>query len=232
MRTKAPQTLVIKKLENVSKLVFRNYYKQITELIGNSHGIYALYDENELYYVGKSTDLKNRVKQHLRDRHLASWTHFSLYLVRNAEQINEIESLLIRIANPKGNTKKYKIDKGGISLLKQLVKIVKEKQKEELVSLFGIKKASRQAAKAAVGNGRSLNGLVSRKTALFRTYKGKEYKALLTPKGKIKIGSATFYSPTAAAKHVVKWSSVNGWRFWYIKDSDGSWTRLSDYRSS
>ncbi len=46
MRTR---TLVVKKLEGVSKLIFRNYFKQITDLIGNSHGIYALYDENELY---------------------------------------------------------------------------------------------------------------------------------------------------------------------------------------
>src|SRR4030067_2901533 len=93
-RTVFPYTLVLKKLEGVSKLVFRHYYKQITELISNTHGIYALYDDNDLYYVGKSSDLKNRVKQHLKDKHFASWTHFSLYLVRNEKHINEIESLL------------------------------------------------------------------------------------------------------------------------------------------
>jgi excinuclease UvrABC nuclease subunit len=136
MRTVFPHTLVVKKLEGVSKLIFRNYYKQITELIGNSHGIYALYDENELYYVGKSTDLKNRVKQHLKDRHLASWTHFSLYLVRKADHINEIESLIIRIANPKGNTKKYSADKG-TSLLKQLQALVKQRQQLEFNTMFG-----------------------------------------------------------------------------------------------
>ena len=48
MRTVSPRTLVVKKLEGVSKLIFRDYHKQITELIGSSHGIYALYDENEL----------------------------------------------------------------------------------------------------------------------------------------------------------------------------------------
>ncbi len=43
------QSLVVQKLENISKSIFRNYYPQITELIGNSHGIYALYDGDELY---------------------------------------------------------------------------------------------------------------------------------------------------------------------------------------
>ncbi len=35
------QSLEVQKLENISKSIFRNYYPQITELIGNSHGIYA-----------------------------------------------------------------------------------------------------------------------------------------------------------------------------------------------
>jgi hypothetical protein len=33
-----------------------------------SPGIYALYDGDELYYVGKSGELRKRVRHHLRDR--------------------------------------------------------------------------------------------------------------------------------------------------------------------
>ncbi|GAH92224.1 unnamed protein product, partial [marine sediment metagenome] len=55
-------------MENVSKLVFKKHYNLITELIGNSPGVYALYDDRDLYYVGKSTDLRKRVRHHLRDR--------------------------------------------------------------------------------------------------------------------------------------------------------------------
>src|SRR2546425_712507 len=88
-RKAAARPLVIHKLEKVSKGVFRQYYGAITELIGHSPGVYALYDGDELYYVGKSTELRSRVKQHLRDGHLASWTHFSLFLVRKAEHIQE-----------------------------------------------------------------------------------------------------------------------------------------------
>ena len=71
----------------------------ITDLIGSSPGIYALYDENELYYVGKSIDLRKRVKQHLRDKHLASWTHFSLYLVRKENHIHDGSTSTIKTTN-------------------------------------------------------------------------------------------------------------------------------------
>jgi hypothetical protein len=103
--SKKAKGLVVHRLENVSRKAFSKYFDLITDLVESSPGVYALYDDTELYYVGKSTDLKRRVRAHLKDRHLASWTHFSLYLVRKEAHIHEIESLLIRIANPKGNRK-------------------------------------------------------------------------------------------------------------------------------
>ncbi len=225
----SPRSLVVKKLENVSKLIFRNYYKQITDLIGNSHGIYALYDENELYYVGKSTDLKNRVKQHLKDRHYASWSHFSLYLVRKADHIGEIESLLIRIANPKGNRKKYRADKKS-SLMKLLQASVKQRQQEEFNAMFGRTAAKCASTDKGDKQAFTLDGLVRKKTALYRTYKGKEYRALLTSTGKIKLNGKIFATPTATAMSIVDRGSVNGWNFWYYKNAEGEWARLSDLR--
>lgn len=44
------------------------------------------------------------------------------------------------------------------------------------------------------------------------------------------MGANVFDTPTAAAKSIVKRSSVNGWRFWYIKDENNEWVRLSDYK--
>ncbi len=225
------RNIVVSRLENVSKDVFRRYSGSITELIGNSHGIYALYDDTELYYVGKSTDLRKRVKTHLRDRHLASWTHFSLYLVRKAEHIHEFESLLIRIANPKGNRIVPK-GKSSSAMLKMLKVMVKQKQKEEFKDMFGDSKLYKQTLKKTkVKNLKTLEGLVSKRTCLYRTYKGKEYKALLTPKGKIRLGNKIFYTPTAAAKAIVDRSTVNGWTWWYIKDSSGEWVKLSEYKN-
>lgn len=224
------RSLVLHRLENISKEIFKRYYSLITELIGSSPGIYALYDGTELYYLGKSTDLRKRVRHHLRDRHLASWTHFSLYLVRRAAHIHEIESLLIRIANPKGNRI---IPKGKMSgkMVKKLRAMVKEKQKQELQKMFGRGAGeSKKFTRKATPSNRQLKGLVSKRAPLFRTYKGKEYKAVLTPGGTIKLGNKRFTSLTAAAKAVVDRKTVNGWTFWYIKDSHGDWVRLTDYK--
>ena len=102
-QNRVSRSLVVNHLGMVSKDAFRKYFSAITELIGNSPGIYARYDGQVLSYVGKSTELRKRVKPHLRDLHLASWTHFGLYLVRKIRHIDEIGSLLVRIASPKGN---------------------------------------------------------------------------------------------------------------------------------
>ena len=230
----APRSLVVNRIEKVSKDMFRRYFGLITELVGNSPGIYALYDGPDLYYVGKSTDLKKRVKQHLRDRHLASWTHFSLYLVRRAEHIHEIESLLVRIANPQGNSVVPKGKSSG-PLLKKLQQMVRQKQKDEYQELFGVPRASGRrksgnAAERAAESHRSLPGLVSKPTPLFREYKGKKYKATLDPDGTITLKNKKYGSPTAAAKAVVDRSAVNGWHFWYIEDLNGDWIKLYKFR--
>ncbi len=223
------KSLVIKRLENISKDVFKKHSELITRLVGNTHGVYALYDGSELYYVGKSTDLRNRVNHHLRDRHLASWTHFSLYLVRDEAHIHEIESLLIRIANPKGNRKLYK-SQSGDTLKQELVTMLKEKHKDEIDSIVG-RRGSRPSKKK--GNSKhpdTLVGLVKNKATLYRAYKGKEYKAILTGKGIIKLGNKKFTSPSGAALSVVDSGQVNGWNFWYIKNANGEWVRLGEYR--
>lgn len=226
----AARPLVLNRLENVSKDVFKKYYPLITELVGDSPGIYALYDGADLYYVGKSTELRKRVRHHLVDRHLASWTHFSLYLVRREEHIHEFESLLVRIANPKGNRVIPRGNSAGV-LVKQLKKLIQQKQKEELGKLFGTKHAAgRQVPKNNKAKKREIVGLVSKRTVLYRTYKGKEYKATLSPKGVITCAGHSYQSPSAAAKSIIVGKgAVNGWAFWYIKSSSGDWVMLMDY---
>lgn len=223
---RVPRSLVTKRLEGVSKDVFRHYFSLITDLIGNSPGIYALYDGPTLYYVGKSRDLKNRVKQHLKDRHFASWTHFSLYLVRNSEHIHEIESLLVRIANPEGNRVVPKGKSSG-ELLKQLQTMVKKKQAEEFEEMFGQRKGTRK--KKTEQKPGKLEGLVTKRTLLYRAYKGKEYNAYLSPNGTITLGKQTFTSPSAAGAAVAK-HGVNGWMFWHVKNKDGEWVVLDKLR--
>jgi hypothetical protein len=230
--TKHARSLLTYSLENISKLVFKEYYNLITNLIGSSPGIYALYDGSDLYYVGKSTDLRKRVKQHLRDRHFASWTHFSLYLVRRAEHISEIESLIVRITSPKGNVIKPK-DKSSTSILAKLKTLIKQKQREKFESMFGDNRQNRRH-KQKTGkyhpHPETLKGLVKWRTRIYKTYKEKEYMAILTPGGKIQFGKRIYSSPTAAALAIVDRKTVNGWRFWDIRNPDGEWVKLSDYK--
>ena len=225
------RSLVVESLERVSRKVFRNHYSLITELVGDSPGIYALYDENDLYYVGKSSDLKKRVRRHLSDRHLASWSHFSLYLVQKTQHINEIESLLVTIADPKGNRVKPKATRDP-TMLKRLRNMVKQRQREELDEMFGGGGPQRKVKRSVTRKQppRTAKGLVSKRTPLFKTYKGREYRATLNPNGTIKVGNKVFKSPSAAAKAIVNRISVNGWRFWFIKDSHGEWVKLADYK--
>jgi GIY-YIG catalytic domain len=221
------QPLVMKKLEMVSKDIFSHYSKHITKLIGDSPGVYALYDDNELYYVGRATDLQNRVNQHLHDRHIASWTHFSLYLASKKEHIHEIESLIVRIANPKGN----RVMPGGKSsgsLIKELMTLVRQTQEEDLYHLFGQGRRQKTTKNKAVRGRRTLAGLVKRRTPLYKSYKRKDYNAALLPNGTIELKSKRYLTPTAAAKAIVQ-RSVNGLLFWFIEDLNGDWVKLAEF---
>jgi len=217
--------LVTHSLEHISKEIFSKYSDLITELIEKSSGVYALYDENELYYVGRATQLRTRVKHHLKDRHEAGWTHFSLFLVNNDDHIGEIESLLVRIANPRGNFVKPK-GRDSRALHKELESLIKQKHKEELDSLFSTR--SKKQIKIKIKN-REIKDLVEKRTPIYRTYKGKEYKAYLSPSGIINFKHKKYDSPTGAAKAITK-RMVNGWYFWNIKDQNNNWVKLKDYR--
>ena len=103
MKAKKSKGIFKESLESISKKLFSEHAEIILELIGDSSGIYALYDDNELYYVGRASNLKRRIKQHLKDRHDSQWTHFSLFLIKRDDYIGDIESLLIRIAELVGH---------------------------------------------------------------------------------------------------------------------------------
>lgn len=70
---------------------------------------------------------------------------------------------------------------------------------------------------------------MQKRARLYRTYKGEEYQATLTPGGRILMGKVAFRSPTAAANIIVK-RPVNGWSFWNVKDDSGHWVKLKELR--
>lgn len=108
--------IVVGHLEKVGRGVFSRFQKQITECVKGSFGVYALYRRDKLYYIGLASNLKSRIRGHLKDKHGKSWTHFSLYVFRRESHIRELESLLLRIAYPEGNLQRGKL-KGSLNLL-------------------------------------------------------------------------------------------------------------------
>ena len=77
MRTKKSH-LVSQHMEGISAKALEQYQDIIREYIRGRHGIYALYKQERLYYVGLASNLRSRLKAHLRDRHKDLWDRFSV----------------------------------------------------------------------------------------------------------------------------------------------------------
>jgi excinuclease UvrABC nuclease subunit len=72
-------------------------------VIGKKHGVYVLSKAGKPYYVGLAKKLPSRLRHHLKDRHARKWDHFNFYAIRSQKHLKDLESILIRVARPKGN---------------------------------------------------------------------------------------------------------------------------------
>jgi hypothetical protein len=225
-------------LERISSKVFDDYHEEITSLIGNQRGVYALYKKNHLYYVGLAKNLRTRVKQHLRDRHAEKWDGFSLYLIRNVEYLHELESLLIRISEPKGNMKLGGF-KRSQNLIRRLKKSMEERNRRQVREILSGRKqhvrgSSRSKKRNVVRPGMRgappLKGLLPASTQLRCTYKGREYTSQVDSEGMIHIDNRVYNSPSQAAVYVTA-RPMNGWTFWKYLDQQGVWVKIDQLRS-
>lgn len=226
-------------LERISVVAFEKYHNEITELVKSNHGIYALYKSDRLYYVGLATDLRRRVKQHLRDKHAGKWNRFSLFLVRKVDHIKEIESLLLSIADPQGNKQGGRLRRA-TNLQKQLRKLMNQRSRAEIDDILkpssrgmkGKRRTRRTSARTTSrtrqdSSDRPLKGRFAGKR-LYATHKGRDYRAVVHGSGRIKFNGNFYDSPSAAGKAAVR-HAVNGWYFWKIR-KDGEFVRLSELR--
>jgi hypothetical protein len=226
------RAIVVGHLEKVSSRVFDQYRKQITELIKGNYGVYALYRREKLYYIGLATDFRRRLNQHLKDRHKGKWTHFSLYLIRKVDHIREIESLLLRIADPTGNYVRGKL-KGSRDLrpkLKQLLTADFKMVIDEILGTRRVRRKVKKERKAAGGAGRPLKGLLRNGQGIYGKYKGKTYHAVVYSSGIIRFSGKTYDTPSGAGRAVLDKGAVNGWNFWKYKDRGGKLQAISNLR--
>jgi len=126
--------LVIEHLEGISRTAMKRYPELITEVAKGRSGVYALYKGRDLYYVGLAKNLRSRLHIHLRDRHADEWDRFNIYLTQGDEHLRELESLVLRIASPKGNRIAGKF-MGSSDLLRTFRQRILDSQKRELADI-------------------------------------------------------------------------------------------------
>jgi len=132
-------SLIKEVVEHLHFESFEFLEEAINDMMKGKPGIYALYDNKKLYYVGLSINLKERVEKHTKDRHVNKWNNFSIYIINKTKFLKDIETILLRVINPPGNTVKGKIPK-----LKSLQKVLKKAAKQKVSEA---KKEAKEAKK-------------------------------------------------------------------------------------
>ena len=240
MRTKR-QPLVCQFLEHASSEVLEAHGSHLRDLVGRSHGVYSLYKRDRLYYVGLASNLRGRLDQHLRDRHKGLWDNFSVYLTLESGFMKELESLVLRIAEPKGNKQRGNFAKAQ-DLRKMFDQRIDDKARNERDALFANhlpkprKVAVEKSARKGKGVKKSSSVVVlaqypGRPNSMHKVFQGKKYTAQVRSDGTIKVRGigGPFNSPSGAAKAIAK-RSMNGWSFWTYQQAPGKWSSLNALR--
>jgi len=218
--------LVSQNLENISRTALEKYQNILKEYVKGRHGVYALYSKGHLYYVGLASNLRNRLKTHLTDRHAQTWDSFSVYLTINDSHLHELETLILKIASPKGNKQSGNFINAQ-NLKPIFKKAVTKAQQKELIKL-GLKKSTVVAtAKITVQKGRKpvLAPYVKNRFEIRLRYKGKTRKAMVRKDGTILSAGKVYNSPSMAAR-AIKQRASNGWVSWSYQRAPGDWVLL------
>jgi|GEM_PF-145032 len=232
--------LVLGYLERIASSAFAEFPRQITDLAHSKHGVYALYKGDRLYYVGLATNLRNRIKQHLHDKHAGKWNRFSLYLVRKVEHIKELESMILRIADPTGNSTRGGLP-GAENLWGELHATIREEQDRQIRKIFDIKTKTRRPKpiprKSHTEKPRSNKRTPALAPFLAQNIKqlrGRHMKQTLTAQlnadGTLDFNGKRYNSPSVAGAAAVKRKTCNGWTFWEYERAPGDWVKINVLR--
>jgi len=227
--------LVTQYLESVSRELLEEDQKLVRGYVRNRHGIYVLYRRGKLYYVGLATTLHSRLRQHLRDRHGASWDRFSVYVTINNAHMKDLECLALRIMRPPGNKERGKFRRSE-DLRRRLRKDFREAQIRQMDDLFGDERRSLvkpRGARTGQDQDRektlALTRFAKRSFEIRTRRKGKQVKARVLKGGAIRLRGKRYNSPSLAAKAVFG-NARNGWRIWLFERAPGDWVPIDTLR--
>ena len=185
--------MIIYQLYQAPIEVLQEYDSVLANKIGDKGGIYILHHGKKIYYVGKATKLRQRIKQHFSDKHRNNWDAFSLYVVNDNRFLDSLERLLVTLLKPSGNSTLFKNE---MRYKKELAKEIQQLQKQHLKELFP--------------------DVLSPTKTITRTYKGKQYKAVIKKNGSIVYNGKTYPSLTAVTKKITGSKNISGPYFWKI----------------
>jgi len=224
---KTPQ-LVCQHLENISGDVLEEYQDIIRDYVSRRHGVYALYADDDLYYVGLASNLSSRLKTHLRDKHSGQWNRFSVYLTIGDRHLRELETLILRVVKPlpEGNSKTGKFARSE-NLLGRLEKDIRQRNREKLDHIVG--RSEDKFYLALPGRMPPLLPYVKKVFKARGRSKGEIFNASVKDDGRILLKGKMYTSPSAAALAATEYP-VDGWSFWKYERAPGDWVRLDELR--
>ncbi|OHB69513.1 MAG: hypothetical protein A2W23_03965 [Planctomycetes bacterium RBG_16_43_13] len=224
------EQLVYQHLETISRDALEKYQKIIRHYIKNRHGIYALYRDNKLYYVGLASDLRFRLKQHLKDHHSYSWNRFSIYLTLKVTSLKDLESLILHVTHPQGNVSLPKFHKSE-NIGRRFKQDIKLFQRNEISAIFGVQeKITSPKRKVTVEGQAVLSKYIDMPLKLNAQFRGKTLKARVSKNGTIVFNGKSFTSPSSAGAAACKLRTCNGWAFWTYERAPGDWVKLDSLR--
>src|SRR6266496_1008783 len=217
-RSKKPK-LVSQYLESISSEAFEKHADVIRRFVRGRNGVYALYRRGKLYYSGLASDLRGRLRQHSRDRHKQLWDTFSVYLTIGDQHLRELESLILRVAQPPGNRQLGKFS-GAQNLNRAFGAEIARKQRAERDRILG-RESLREEIKQGLTRSRRIRG----------RFKGKFVKARLRADNRVRMKGKLYTSPSAAASTIRK-GPTNRWSFWHYERGPGDWVPIDELRNT
>jgi len=224
--------LVCQHLENISREALERNQEIIRQYVRGRQGVYALYRRSKLYYVGLATNLRTRLRHHLRDRHGQSWDRFSVYLTIGDHHLRELEALILRVVKPKGNKQKGKFAKSE-DLHRRFRRDIKRCVLAQLDGLFSDERPAREQrelVEAKDGRTPVLAAYISGPMILKARFKRHTIKARVRRNGSILMSGEVYTSPSVAGAHACKRRTCNGWTFWKYERAPGDWVLLDELR--
>jgi len=225
-------SLVSQYLENISRQALEKYQDIIRGYARRRPGVYALYRRGKLYYVGLASNLRARLKMHLRDRHSGSWDRFSIYLTIGDSHLRELESLILRIVKPQGNKQAGKFGRSE-NLYRRFRRDLRMRFENELGMLVGDDsddQPDRDTHLHLEGREPVLAQYIDRPLKLRGQYKGKVLRARVRRDGSVRFNGKRYTSPSVAAAAAVARKTCNGYSFWQYERAPGDWVWLDELR--